>query len=316
MPKGRRVKRVSARTRKGSHQGEDLPAASASGAAIVSMAVEAIKTPVFLIVALLVVVPTIGFIYVSGSHEASNRYFNGFDIRSDCRDDIEGIFAARPDFDSGVIQVSIAIKDYKTKSERCSRIQFVIPGFGVNFRTVPTPESLSRNRSALPAEPAKPVGKVFFHSLGYQTFEIDTQIDAGFAGDIQFDWPGGIYSKSFAEQKIVIPFASAEEAGERNLMNTAKSFRVSMPVRDGKFALKEKSHEIFGRRSMGDMYFYYFDVDRKNQVLELLFEDVGRAPWKDRLQNLFAAIFGAGLGLVCERTLRFFGSGRRKARAQ
>ena len=163
------------------------------------------------------------------------------------------------------MQIAIAIKDYAQKAAGCTHVQFVIPGFGVGYRAV---RSITAGDAGNPSSSnsARKAGKIVTHDLGYQTIDFDAGPDTGFNGDIQLLWPEGIKHKSFAERRIVIPFYSPEGIGSSSLKTTPKSFRVSMPVREGKLILKEKSHEFFGRRAIGNMYFYYFDVREKKIV--------------------------------------------------
>src|SRR5262249_25649028 len=151
--------------------------------------------------------------------------------------------------------VDLTINDYKKLQTNCRKLQFFVPGPALN----PVMRLPATQR---PWSTREPISTVRSDDLGNQIIEIDRDRQKEFFGTVEFFWPSGIFAKSFAEKRVIMPFNAVETPAHPTFANAAKSFQVSLPVRSGQFTLKEKSHELVTRQAVADLTFYGLKVDR------------------------------------------------------
>ena len=246
----------------------------------------------------LVLIPAIGYYYLTAERSMPAPGLEGLDVVLGGDKPFSITVALSPHFAHAIIDAVVSINDSKEILPSCTDVTYIIPGISLNHRYL-LPANFPRDKGFDSAQgihsSRRPLENVKRDPFGSNVVMVQLQQTPDFSGAIEFLWDGCISRKSFSEYELLIPFCAAGRNGIE--WNSSQSFRVSMLVRND-YRLVKHSVPVHGQKSLGEISIYWFDIQKSNSILHLIFESDRLKVAKQRWQWLCVVGFGLGLSVL------------------
>jgi hypothetical protein len=273
-----------------------------------STGIRRIIAPLF--IAALIVFPLVAVAYILFPRPAPSRPLSGFDVLHNCRTSPSVSLYLQPMAGSTNVMATVQIKDWGGEADSCNAIEIHFPGrtdgheYLVNLNSFDDlMKMIQENPKGYSRNTRRPLAQAQLYRddlLGEDVIKLDPAKMGDFGGIIEFVWIDGLKKTDFEKYNLFLPFQSTLREG--NPLQSTRKFRVqalSLPEYD----LTSRVPESSSVKTLGDTFFYTFDIEAGKTPLSLTFENSRLAAYKTYLIMLFSTLFGIGIGLGIEGLL-------------
>lgn len=228
---------------------------------------------------------------------------SGFDILTDCATPPVTFISLKPNIDSGVTKVVVAITNWNEIGESCDNLHIYFPGVTSNHQYLlqkgtPDPNNPQEYLTREDRRPLNLAEIVRDSQMLEDIIRIKPKQVSDFVGAVEFEWQNSVSRNEFEIFDIFLPFQILKSPLEE--LTETKKYEISLVAPRG-YTLSSKVPEASRFHTLGDISFYGFDIDVEKTEFSLSFKDQNLTGVKDILLIIFSAILGIGLTLVFEK---------------
>jgi len=275
------------------------------------------KFTIPLVFILLLIVPAIFLIRINGEFDYSPPTYNGLSVDFVCKNDLKtSLITLQLGKREQHINCSINIDDWDKVKNSCDSITIYFP-FRINnpkyansididsaLKSVSSNkemiEKIDKSKENIPLENLR-IDRFSNNSL----IKIDCNKDKWFPGNVEFFWANGLKRIAFEKFKLHLPLNYMSNAYSPRKYIDKYLITLTGPP---SYKLTNSIPEKNAYSKVGEFLFYQFEMDTKNELLELEFEDNNLKNKKNNLNIFLTTLFGIGLGLMIEEIYSYFKS--------